>query len=197
MEQAHPRHAAISFTSLAMETVTNYGLKPSHALRREILDTEGDIAMTSTALGLPTPPCRTRPDQWSESHTDAEAKRLCRQCWRRFTCAADAVKDRSTLWRLQGVVAGVGIPPQNEYGTSKSRRQALNQLHAVAAIGQGRPAVAVPQPRAESRPLQPAPPAPAAAPAPTPLRQLPTSSQQRARAADLIQPAPTAHKQAC
>jgi WhiB family redox-sensing transcriptional regulator len=158
---------------------------------------EGDTAMTSTALGLPTPPCRTRPDQWSESHTNAEAKRLCRQCWRRFTCAADAIKDRSTIWRLQGVVAGVGIPPQNEYGTSKSRRQALNQLHALAAMGQRRPADAIAQRRAESQPPQRTTPPTPTTPAPTPLRQLPTSPQQWARAADLVEPAPTAHKQAC
>ena len=118
-----------------------------------ILDTEGDT-MTSTALGLPTPPCRTQPDLWSESHTNAEAKRLCRQCWRRFTCAADVLKDRNTISRLQGVVAGVGIPPQNDYGTSKSRRQALNQLHAVAAIGRRLGVDGPDRPRPAARPAQ-------------------------------------------
>jgi len=153
--------------------------------------------MTSTDLGNPTPPCRTQPDLWSESHTNAEAKRLCRQCWRRFTCAADALKDRDTIWRLQGVVAGVGIPPQNDYGTSKSRRQALNQLHAVAAIGQRLAADAIPHRRAESRPLQPTKPPRPTTSAPTPLRQLPTSPPQWGCATDDIQPAPTAQKPAC
>lgn len=144
-------------------------------LRREILDTEGDTAMTSTALGLPTPPCRTRPDQWSESHTNAEAKRLCRQCWRRFTCAADALKDRNTIWRLQGVVAGVGVPPQNDYGTSKSRRQALNQLQAVAAVGQRLPDEAFPHHTA-GVPIHPAP----VLPYPAPPAICPTHTVMRA-----------------
>jgi len=156
--------------------------------------------MTSTALGLPTPPCRTQPDLWSESHTNAEAKRLCRQCWRRFTCAADALKDHNTVWRLQGVIAGVGIPPQNDYGTSKSRRQALNQLQAVAAVGQRLAPDAIPhRPAATVRPAQPLNrPRPPATPAPPPpTRPLTPSPPQWRRAADPVQPAVSAQKHAC
>lgn len=126
------------------------------------------------ARGVPLPPCRLRPDQWSESHTDAEAKRLCRQCWRRYDCAVDALRDTNTIWRLRGVIAGVGIPPQNKHGTSKSRRQALTQLHAIAAVGKSRVA--------QTPPAHHGTPAAAPKPAPTAQRRCPAAAHQRASA---------------
>ncbi|WP_131822427.1 hypothetical protein [Mycobacteroides chelonae] len=91
--------------------------------------------MTRTALGLPPLPCKINPDPW-DSCDNTTAQRMCRQvCRNRFSCALEALKEPDQTYRLEGVVAGVVIPPDNEYGTSKARRHALKQLAAIAAFG--------------------------------------------------------------
>lgn len=91
--------------------------------------------MTRTALGLPPLPCKINPDPWDNSD-NAAAQRMCRQvCRNRFACAMEALKEPDQIYKLNGVVAGVVIPEDNEYGTSKARRHALKQLASIAAFG--------------------------------------------------------------
>lgn len=92
--------------------------------------------MTRTALPLSLPPCLSNPDLW-DSCDSADAVAICRrQCPRRFACAQQAITSPvEVLATLQGVIAGVVIPEDNAYSTSKTRRSALNQLKAVAEIG--------------------------------------------------------------
>lgn len=92
-----------------------------------------------TALGMPPIPCHAAPDRWFDDHTRQDTLRACRGCWNRWSCAAEAVRDADTIWRLQGVVAGVAIPPQNSHGTSKSRRHALQRLQGLAELGRTMP----------------------------------------------------------
>jgi hypothetical protein len=94
------------------------------------------MTRTPLAQALLSQPCTADPDLWDRCDS-TEAQRVCRQlCPNRFTCAADALREPDMLHRLEGVIAGVAIPPQNKYGTSKARRFALKQLAAVAAAGQ-------------------------------------------------------------
>jgi len=94
--------------------------------------------MTRTALA-PTPslpPCRRNPELWDSSDsTDAIA--ACRQqCPRRFACAQETLTGpKHLVSTLNGVIAGVAIPAQNDYGTSKSHKAALQRLQAIADQG--------------------------------------------------------------
>ena len=94
--------------------------------------------MTRTA-SAPTPslpPCMLAPELW-DSSDNSEAVAACRrQCQRRFACAQEALTGpRHLVSTLNGVIAGVAIPAQNEYGTSKSHKAALQRLQAIADQG--------------------------------------------------------------
>jgi hypothetical protein len=94
--------------------------------------------MTRTALA-PTPslpPCMRNPESW-DSSDNTEAIAACRlQCPRRFACAREALTGpKHLVSTLNGVIAGVAIPAQNEYGTSKSHKAALHRLQAIADQG--------------------------------------------------------------
>jgi hypothetical protein len=94
--------------------------------------------MTRTALA-PTPslpPCMRKPELW-DSSDNTEAIAACRQqCPRRFACAREALTGpKHFVSTLNGVIAGVAIPAQNEYGTSKSHKAALQRLQAIADQG--------------------------------------------------------------
>ena len=94
--------------------------------------------MTRTALA-PTPalpPCMLAPELW-DSSDNTEAIAACRQqCPRRFACAQEALAGpKHLVSTLNGVIAGVAIPAQNEYGTSKSHKAALQRLQAIADLG--------------------------------------------------------------
>src|SRR3954451_6721799 len=95
-------------------------------------------AMTRTAFApAPSlPPCMLSPELW-DSSDNTEAITACRQqCQRRFACAQEALAGpRHLVSTLNGVIAGVAIPAQNEYGTSKSHKAALQRLHAIADQG--------------------------------------------------------------
>ena len=105
--------------------------------------------MTRTALA-PTPslpPCMRKPELWDCSD-NTEAIAACRQqCPRRFACAQEALTGpKHLVSTLNGVIAGVAIPAQNEYGTSKSHKAALQRLQAIA--DQGRRLTSTPMARA-------------------------------------------------
>jgi hypothetical protein len=94
--------------------------------------------MTRTALA-PTrslPPCMLAPELW-DSSDNTEAIAACRrQCPRRFACAQEALNGPKRLVAtLNGVIAGVAIPAQNEYGTSKAHKAALKRLETIAELG--------------------------------------------------------------
>ena len=94
--------------------------------------------MTRTALA-PTPslpPCMLAPELWDSSE-NTEAIAACRrQCPRRFACAQEALNGPKRLVStLNGVIAGVAIPAQNEYGTSKAHKAALKRLETIAELG--------------------------------------------------------------
>jgi hypothetical protein len=76
------------------------------------------------------------PELW-DSSDNTEAIAACRQqCPRRFPCAQEALAGpKHLVSTLNGVIAGVAIPAQNEYGTSKSHRAALKRLETIAAQG--------------------------------------------------------------
>ncbi|TXI53493.1 helix-turn-helix transcriptional regulator [Mycolicibacterium mageritense] len=79
--------------------------------------------------GRPLPPCLANPQLW-DSSDNADAIEACRhQCPRRVQCAKEALAD---LEGVDGVVAGVALPPQNEHGTSKRRRAAVKHLQTIA-----------------------------------------------------------------
>jgi hypothetical protein len=110
--------------------------------------------MTPTALA-PTPslpPCVLAPDLW-DSSDNTEAIAACRQhCPRRFACAQEALTGpKHLVSTLNGVIAGVAIPAQNEYGTSKAHKAALQRLKAIADSGRRVNAVAANPPH-RSRP---------------------------------------------
>ena len=110
--------------------------------------------MTRTALA-PTPslpPCVLAPDLW-DSSDNTEAIAACRQhCPRRFACAQEALTGpKHLVSTLNGVIAGVAIPAQNEYGTSKAHKAALQRLKAIADSGRRVNAVAANPPH-RSRP---------------------------------------------
>ena len=94
--------------------------------------------MTRTALA-PTPslpPCMLAPELW-DSSDNTEAIAACRQqCPRRFACAQEALTGpKHLVSTLNGVIAGVAIPAQNEYGTSKAHKAALKRLETIAELG--------------------------------------------------------------
>ena len=95
-------------------------------------------AMTRTALtpSPSLPPCMVAPELW-DSSDNFEAIGACRQqCPRRFACAQEALNGpKHLVSTLNGVIAGVAIPAQNEYGTSKSHKAALQRLQAIADQG--------------------------------------------------------------
>lgn len=83
-------------------------------------------ATEQTAL----PPCMANPQLW-DSTDNAEAIAACRRlCPRRVACAQEVL---SNVQNIDGVVAGVSLPPQNEHGTSKRRRAAVQHIQAIAA----------------------------------------------------------------
>lgn len=94
--------------------------------------------MTRTALArTPSlPPCMLAPQLW-DSSDNAEALAACRQqCPRRFACAQEALAGpKHLVSSLNGVIAGIAIPEQNEYGTSKAHKAALKRLETIAALG--------------------------------------------------------------
>lgn len=76
------------------------------------------------------PPCMANPQLW-DSTDNAEAIAACRRlCPRRVACAQEVL---SNVQNVDGVVAGVALPPQNEHGTSKRRRAAVQHIQAIAA----------------------------------------------------------------
>lgn len=79
------------------------------------------------------PPCMLAPELW-DSSDNTEAVAACRQhCPRRFACAEEALnRPKHLVSTLNGVIAGVAIPAQNEYGTSKAHKAALQRLQAIA-----------------------------------------------------------------
>ena len=110
--------------------------------------------MTRTASG-PTPslpPCMRNPELW-DSSDNTEAIAACRlQCQRRFACAQEALTGpRHLVSSLNGVIAGVAIPAQNEYGTSKAHKAALKRLETIAELGRATSA-ATTNPPAGSQP---------------------------------------------
>lgn len=94
--------------------------------------------MTRTALArTPSlPPCMLAPELW-DSSDNTEAIAACRrQCPRRFACAQEALAGpKHLVSSLNGVIAGVAIPEQNEYGTSKAHKAALKRLETIAELG--------------------------------------------------------------
>lgn len=94
--------------------------------------------MTRTALPrTPSlPPCMLAPELW-DSSDNTEAIAACRrQCPRRFACAQEALAGpKHLVSSLNGVIAGVAIPEQNEYGTSKAHKAALKRLETIAELG--------------------------------------------------------------
>jgi hypothetical protein len=76
------------------------------------------------------------PELW-DSSDNTEAITACRQqCQRRFACAQEALAGpRHLVSTLNGVIAGVAIPAQNEYGTSKAHKAALKRLETIAQVG--------------------------------------------------------------
>jgi hypothetical protein len=76
------------------------------------------------------------PELW-DSSDNTEAIAACRrQCPRRFACAQEALAGpKHLVSTLNGVIAGVAIPEQNEYGTSKSHKAALKRLETIAELG--------------------------------------------------------------
>lgn len=103
--------------------------------------------MTRTALvRTPSlPPCMLAPELW-DSSDNTEAIAACRrQCPRRFACAQEALTGpKHLVSSLNGVIAGVAIPEQNEYGTSKAHRAALKRLETIAEVGRAAGAITVP-----------------------------------------------------
>lgn len=91
------------------------------------------------------PPCMLAPELW-DSSDNTEAIAACRlQCQRRFACAKEALTGpRHLVSTLNGVIAGVAIPPQNEYGTSKAHKAALKRLETIAEVGRAASAGAKP-----------------------------------------------------
>ncbi|MFV8161378.1 hypothetical protein ACNQVK_04555 [Mycobacterium sp. 134] len=76
------------------------------------------------------PPCMANPQLW-DSTDNAEAIAACRRlCPRRVACAQEVL---SNVQNIDGVVAGVALPAQNEHGTSKRRRAAVQHIQAIAA----------------------------------------------------------------
>ncbi len=76
------------------------------------------------------PPCMANPQLW-DSTDSAEAIAACRRlCPRRVACAQEVL---SNVQNIDGVVAGVALPAQNEHGTSKRRRAAVQHIQAIAA----------------------------------------------------------------
>ncbi len=94
--------------------------------------------MTRTAplLAPSLTPCVRDPGLWDSSDNTQAIEGCRRHCPRRFACAQEAL-DQSASVRsgLAGVIAGVAIPDQNAYGTSKAHRAALRRLEAVAQQG--------------------------------------------------------------
>lgn len=82
------------------------------------------------------PPCMLAPELW-DSSDNTEAIAACRQqCPRRFACAQEALAGpKHLVSSLNGVIAGVAIPEQNEYGTSKAHKAALKRLETIAELG--------------------------------------------------------------
>jgi hypothetical protein len=109
--------------------------------------------MTRTALAptSPLPPCMLAPELWDSSDS-TEAIAACRQqCPRRFACAQEALAaPKHLVSTLNGVIAGVAIPAQNEYGTSKAHKAALKRLETIAEIGR-EPTAATTNPCARPR----------------------------------------------
>ena len=96
------------------------------------------------------PPCMLAPELWDSSH-NTEAIAACRrQCQRRFACAQEALTGpRHLVSTLNGVIAGVAIPAQNEYGTSKAHRAALKRLETIAEVGRAAGAASKPCARSQ------------------------------------------------
>lgn len=97
------------------------------------------VANPQSAGAAELPPCLANPQLW-DSTDNAEALAACRrQCPKRVTCAQEVL---SNLQDIDGVVAGVALPPENEHGTSKSRRAAVQRLRTIA----GQQQRAIPRP---------------------------------------------------
>ncbi|MGD9620708.1 MAG: hypothetical protein AB7G47_10710 [Mycolicibacterium sp.] len=94
------------------------------------------MTRTAPALAPSQSPCLSDPDLWDRSD-NTEAIAACRQlCARRFACAQEALdRPKHFVSTLNGVIAGVAIPAQNQYGTSKAHKAALQRLHAIAEQG--------------------------------------------------------------
>lgn len=87
-----------------------------------------------TSLGIPPTPCQLNPDAWLD-HNNAAAKKACRTlCAKRFECAKAAVSSAKTR-SLEGVVAGIACPPDNDKGNSKTLTHAIDQLRSLAEFG--------------------------------------------------------------
>lgn len=112
--------------------------------------------MTRTALArTPSlPPCMLAPELWDSSDNTAAIAACRRQCPRRFACAQEALSGpKHLVSSLNGVIAGIAIPEQNEYGTSKAHKAALKRLETIAEIGRAAGVTTVNRnPGARSRP---------------------------------------------
>lgn len=92
----------------------------------------------STPLDEYVPMCTSKPERWTTSEPDEEAKALCQACPRRALCAREAYQDPN----VEGLWAGVVIPE-----SGRSRDFAMRRLRALAERG-GYPVV----PRGRGRP---------------------------------------------
>lgn len=76
-------------------------------------------------------PCTADPDRWIEAGNDPALIAACRRCPRRLACA----RESQTIPQLQGVVAGVYIPPLKDDAGQRyprARRRALDTLKVIA-----------------------------------------------------------------
>lgn len=84
-------------------------------------------------------PCKTNPeffDATDKKFNVEIAKTQCRMhCPRRAACAREALAMPGIGTEITGVIAGIELVEDNEYGTSKERKTALDLLQAIAAYG--------------------------------------------------------------
>lgn len=74
------------------------------------------------ANGIPVGVCVADPERWTGA-PDNEAKKICRECPRRWLCAREACE----LPRAEGMWAGIEIPE-----AGRGRTFALKQLRSLA-----------------------------------------------------------------
>ena len=81
-----------------------------------------DVNRGAIVMELPLGPCSLDPQRWTAA-IDEEAKKLCRGCPRRWSCARDACESPGA----EGLWAGIVIPE-----SGRGRTFALKQLQSLA-----------------------------------------------------------------